>query len=293
MEEFPFPVDIEQLATQAIQFVPRFITALGIIALFWLIFRIGRGWTKAALGRAGFDETLVGLLVDNVLKYVVMAFAFVMAADQVGVNVTAALAGISVAGIAIGFAAQDTLANVIAGFLIFFDKPFEVGDWVTVAGENGQIREITLRTTRIRTRNNTYVVIPNKRIIDEVLVNHSKHGATRVDCPLGIAYKEFIPEARRVLLEAAGGLEGVLADPPPAVIVDQLGASSVDLEVRVWVEDARLEESIRYDVTEAGKLALDAAGIQIPFPHLQLFVDDVEERVWTSAEQRIRPSASL
>jgi small conductance mechanosensitive channel len=202
-----------------------------------------------------------------------------MAASQLGFNVAAALAGIGVVGLAVGFAAQDSLANMISGFLIFWDKPFQVGDIITVEGQYGKIAQITMRTTRIRTPDNTYVIIPNKNIIDSVLTNHSKHGEVRLNVPIGIAYKEHIPDARRVLLEAVAGLEGVLADPPPDVVVSETAASSVDLMVRVWIADAYQERPVYHRVLEASKLALDAAGIQIPFPHLQLFVDDVEGRV--------------
>jgi small conductance mechanosensitive channel len=206
-----------------------------------------------------------------------------MAADQLGINVGAALAGIGIAGIALGFAAQDSLANTIAGFVIFWDKPFEVGDWVEVGSQYGRVTNITIRTTRIRTLRNTYVVIPNKKVIDEVLVNHSKHGETRVDVPVGIAYKESIPRAREVLLQAAAAIDGVLADPAPDVVVTGLGASSVDMEVRVWIVQADREIAIFHRVMEESKLALDAAGIEIPYHHLQLFVEKVEDRVWEKA----------
>jgi small conductance mechanosensitive channel len=122
-------------------------------------------------------------------------------------------------------------------------------------------------------------VIPNKKVIDDAVINHSKHGETRVDVPVGIAYKESIPEARRALLEAAGRLDDVMSDPAPSIVVQELGGSSVNLLVRVWISDASRELPVFYAVMEASKLALDAAGIQIPYPHLQLFWDDVEDRV--------------
>jgi small-conductance mechanosensitive channel len=147
------------------------------------------------------------------------------------------------------------------------------------------VQEITLRTTRIRTNNNTYVVIPNKRIIDEVLVNHSKHGATRIDVPIGIAYKESIPRAREVILEAVRGIEHVIENPAPDVVVVGLGASSVDLEARVWINEAAEEQPVSRRAVEVAKLALDKAGIEIPYPHLQLFVENVEDRVWQSASR--------
>jgi small conductance mechanosensitive channel len=203
-----------------------------------------------------------------------------MAASQLGLNVAAALAGLGVAGLAVGLAAQDSIANMIAGFLIFWDKPFGVGDYLTVGDSYGEVRGITIRTTRIRTNENKYVVIPNKQIMDGVLINHSMFGETRVNVPLGIAYKEYVPEARRVLLKALQSVDGVLENPAPDIVVESLGGSSVNLVVRVWIQDMSAEKPVFYRTLEACKLALDAAGIQIPYPHLQLFVENVEDRVW-------------
>lgn len=280
-------VDPQQLAMMAVGYLPRLLAALAVLFVFWLLLKATRPALRAVFRRADFAEPLIRLLVDNVYRYTVLLFALVMAARQVGIDMGAALTGIGVAGIALGFAAQDSLANTIAGFMIFWDKPFHVGDFVTTQGEYGEVVNITMRTTRIRTRENTYLVIPNKEIIDEPLINHSMFGETRINVPVGIAYKEDIREARRVLLDAIEGIDGVEEEPPPAVVVRELGDSSVNLELRVWIRDSSQERPIFFVVLEAAKLALDAAGIQIPFPHLQLFVDEVEERVWERA-QRLR-----
>jgi small conductance mechanosensitive channel len=282
METLQRILDIQAVTEWVVLFIPKLIVAVLIMIAFFAAYRITRRPLGAILERAGFDRVLVTLLVENIYRFALIIFGLVMAASQLGVNVGAALAGIGVVGIAIGFAAQDALANTIAGFMIFWDKPFRVGEWVTVRDQYGEVRDITLRSTRIRTNQNTYVVIPNKHVIDEVLVNHSHHGETRVDVPVGIAYKEDIVAAREVLLDAVKGLPEVAANPEPSVVVEELGASSVDLLVRVWIEDAGDEQPVLYAVMEASKRALDAAGIQIPFHHLQLFVDQVEDRVWES-----------
>lgn len=278
-------LDVDYIVNSITAFLPDVLAALIILFVFWLGFRLSRKPLKLVLERAGFHDNLIKLLIDNVYKSVLLFFSIVMAGGQIGINIGAMLAGFGVAGIAIGFAAQDTLANTIAGFMIFWDKPFEVGDWITVSDQYGQTNRITLRSTRIRTNNNTYVVIPNKRVIDEVLVNHSKHGDTRIEVPVGIAYKEKIPEAREVILKRIGEIEDVLKDPAPDVVVSQMGASSVDMLVRVWIGDAKDEKPVFFNVMEQSKLALDAAGIEIPYPHLQLFVENVEDRVWEKAGQ--------
>lgn len=289
-------LDVEVLATQVVawvvQAIPDIVVAVVFLIGFWVLFKASEYPLRKALHAADFHETLIEMIVGSFYRYVVLGFGVVMAAGQLGVNLGAVLASIGVVGIAIGFAAQDTLSNIIAGFLIFFDKPFQVGDWVDVADEVGEVSEITMRTTRIKTKRNTWVVIPNKKIIDEVLVNHSKQGATRVDVPVGIAYKEYIPDARNVLEEAVKYLPGVIAHPPPQVVVKSLGGSSVDLEVRVWIDKASNEPPVACAVVEASKLALDAAGIEIPYPHLQLFVDDIREPVWKGLQALKSPDAA-
>lgn len=272
-------IDVKELLTAVVAFVPKVGAALLVLVAFWLIYRVSRPGLRAALHKADFHEALIRLMVDNLYRYAIMIVSLVMAADQLGINVGAALAGLGVAGIALGFAAQDSVANVISGIMIFWDKPFIVGDWIRTEGNCGKVTEITLRSTRIRTNRNTYVVIPNKSVIDAVLENYSKHGELRIDVPIGIAYKEDIRQAREVLLEAVRKIPGVMAQPQPDVVVESLGDSSVNLLVRAWIETADEMQPKTFVVVEASKLALDAAGIQIPYPHLQLFVDDVEERV--------------
>ncbi len=283
MDQLSQFLNVEAIATAAVTFTPRLIVAIVILIGFWFMYRLSHRPLEAVLRRSGLEPVLVSLLVDKIYHFSLILFALIMAAGQVGINVGAALAGIGVVGIAIGFAAQDLLSNVISGFVIFWDKPFAVGDFVTVHDQYGSVTNVTLRSTRIRTNRNTFVVLPNKRIIDDVLVNHSKHGETRLDIPVGIAYKENIPEARDVILAAVRELDGVAGEPTPSVVVDGLGDSSVDLLVRVWIEEAKDEQPVYYRVIEASKLALDEAGIQIPYPHLQLFVDDVEDRVLEKA----------
>jgi small conductance mechanosensitive channel len=285
-------LDVSAVVNGIVAYIPNLLAAAVILLVAYLVARFTRPPLRKTLRRADFSRGLTELLVDNVYSVAIMAIAAVMAADQVGINVTAALTGMGIAGVAAGFAAQDSLANSIAGFLIFWDKPFTVGDFVSVQEEYGEVTEITLRTTRIRTRNNTYVVIPNKEIIDGVLVNHSMYGETRVDIPVGIAYKESVDEARAALLEALEKIDGLLDDPEPRVVVAGLGDSSVNLEVRVWIAEADIERPVYFRTIEACKTALDEADIEIPFPHMQLFVDDVKPAVFRRATETLELETS-
>jgi small conductance mechanosensitive channel len=270
-------VDVQGLATQFIEWLPRFFVAVLILVSFLIGSKLTRKPLGAGLRRSGLADALVSLLVDKIYHFGVVIFGLVMALDQLGVNVAAALAGLGVAGIAVGFAAQDALTNIISGIMIFIDRPFRVGDWVTTSDVYGKVSEITLRTTRIRTNRNTWVVIPNRAIIDSVLENHSKRGGMRVDVPVGIAYKEDIDRAREILLDAVRDIPDQWRDLEPEVAVVALGNSSVDLQVRVWIENPGRLRPTHAEIVERSKKALDAAGIEIPFPHLQLFVDDVKD----------------
>ena len=283
MQKLLDSIDVSQLMTQVIAFVPKLVAALVLLVIFWVLARVLGRVLRRLMARAGIEDALIGLLIDNILYYAVMIVGLVMAAAQLGIEVGAALAGLGVVGLALAFAAQDSVANVISGIIIFWDKPFVVGDWIKVEEQFGRVNNITLRSTRIRTPRNTYVVIPNKSIIDAVLENLSQHGELRVDVALGIAYKEDIRAARRVLLEAVSKIDTVKDDPAPDVVVEELGDSSVNLKIRVWIDAAKDRQSTYFKAIEAAKQALDEAGIEIPFPHLQLFVDDVEDRVWNKA----------
>lgn len=292
MNWLPFDIDAAQVQLALTAFMPRLAAALLVLAGFWLLLRVTQPALRAALQRAQFVDGLIRLLVDGVFRGAIFVLGVAMAMSQLGINITALLAGVGVAGIALGFAAQETVANMIAGFLIFWDRPFKIGDYITTEDQYGEVKEITLRTTRIRTLDNTYVVIPNKQIIGDTLVNHSMYGETRVVVKIGIAYKERIAEARAVILEAIKGVTGAMTDPAPDVVARSLGDSSVDLEVRVWVDDPALERPVGARLVEACKVALDQAGIEIPFPHQQLFIENIDDRVWEKAARFLgRPRA--
>jgi len=121
-------LNVELLVTQFVAWLPSLVAAVVIVIFFWLIFQLTRSGFERLLERVGFDPALSGMLV-NVYRFALFAFGIVMAASQLGINVGAALAGLGVLGLTIGFAAKDSLSNIMAGFLIFWDKPFRVGDW--------------------------------------------------------------------------------------------------------------------------------------------------------------------
>lgn len=284
-------LDAERARALLTAAVPRVVSAVLILLVFWVIWRSTRPLLRGVLVRAGFADALIEMLVEGLYKGTLVVVALITSASQVGINVAAALAGLGVAGIALGFAAQETVANMIAGFLVFWDRPFKIGDYITTQDRYGRVQEITMRTTRIRTMENTYVIIPNKQIIGDMLVNHSLYGEMRINVPIGIAYKESIARAREVLLPVIRGVPGVLAHPPAEVVAWSLGDSSVNLQARAWIADAAAERSTQFAMLEACKQALDTAGIEIPFPHLQLFVENVSEQALRGLASLSRPTS--
>ena len=279
MKELFTQIDPTILQSKIISYTPNIFGAIIILIFAYLLFKSASFSLRKILRKSKIEEALINIII-TILKIVFFVLTALMAVGQLGINVNAALAGIGVAGIAIGFASQDALSNIVAGFVIFFDKPFRVGDYVTYEKYYGRIEEITIRSTRIRTQDNTYIVIPNQKIINEVVIDHTTNGNTRVVISVDIAYKESIDQAREVLLKAVAQIEGVLVNPVPDVVVDELGDSGVKLFVRVWIADASIERRVYFETVETVKKTLDKAGIQIPFPHLQLFVDDVKDDIF-------------
>jgi small conductance mechanosensitive channel len=221
------------------------------------------------------DAGLQGLLQRS---YRVVAYIFIGAIvlSQLGFNVTALVAGLSIVGIAVGFAARDSLENFISGVTILIDEPFKVGDYIVVDDEYGQVHEITLRSTRIRTVPNEIMVLPNTQMITNRVVNHTKQNTLRIDIDFGIAYKEIPDDARQVLLPIVDGDDRILSRPDPTVIVTEMAASSVNMKLRFYIRDASEELAVRWEYTEKVREALREADIEIPFPHLQLFVDEAK-----------------
>src|SRR5205085_352755 len=154
--------------------------------------------------KANVDSSIRDML-GHLLKWSIMGFGIVIACNQIGIQIAALLTGVSIIGLAIGFAAQETLANFIAGVVIFWDKPFRVGDWIEVEGVFGQVQRVTFRSTRLLDLNGIAVVFPNTAMLSHRVSNHTTHPLTRVNVPIGIAYKESITDARKVLLGLTGG----------------------------------------------------------------------------------------
>jgi small conductance mechanosensitive channel len=257
-------------------FLERGLQALAAFLLLYVIYRLLSKALFRVLDRAESIEPGLQSVLLKTFRVVMLVFIGTIVLDQLGVNVAVLIGGLSIAGIIAGFAARDSLENFISGVTILVDKPFRVGDYIVIEDEYGQVDEITLRSTRIRTVRNEIVVLPNSQMITQRVVNHTKRNVLRIDIELGIAYKEYPEEAREVLLPLTADDDRILSEPSPTVVVTGMGDSSVDMALRFYVRDPSQEVPIRWEYTEKVREALREADIEIPFPHRQLFLDEAK-----------------
>jgi len=218
-------------------------------------------------------DDIVFDLLNKFAGAIVYVSAAVIALDLLGINVMPFIAGAGVAGVAIGFAAKDTLSNLIAGVLLIVDRPFEIGDRIEVwdaprgSATWGDVIDIGLRATKIRTTDNIVIVIPNNKIMTRDIINYTLiSDSIRVRINVGIAYDADVQKASDILVGLAADVPWVSKHPAPKVVVRNFGDSAVDLQLRVWINDARQRMNTISTITDQTKTAFDEAGIEIPFP---------------------------
>jgi small conductance mechanosensitive channel len=274
MQDFRFwQGSVNTIVLGALAFIPRLVAAVILFGIFWLFYRIVRRIILGSMTRAHVDSSIRDML-GAMLRWSILGFALVIACDQIGIQIAALLTGVSIIGLAIGFAAQETLANFIAGVVIFCDKPFKVGDWIIIDNIFGKILRVSFRSTRMLNLSGETIVMPNTYMLSNRVANHSTHPMIRVEIPISIAYKESIDSARTALLAIVHGDERICKDPPPSVAVSACADSSVNLLIWLWIHDESVEKSVFYEYLEKAKKALDAANIEIPFPHMQLLLEN-------------------
>jgi small-conductance mechanosensitive channel len=224
-------------------------------------------------------DDIIFELLSRFAGFIIIATAIIIALDSLGVNVMPFIAGAGVAGVAIGFAAKDTLSNLIAGILLIIDRPFEVGDrievWSAPSGTStwGDVIDIGLRATKIKTTDNIVIIIPNNEIMLRDIINYTTISESiRVRINIGIAFDADIQKAKDIILQVAESAEWVAKKPPPKVVVRKFAESSVDLQLRVWIKDARKRMTTISYITDAVKTQFDKHGVEIPYPRRVVYV---------------------
>ncbi len=243
---------------------PGILSGVAVFLFFWFLARLTKRILRRVFERADTDPALVNMVLPLV-RAAFLAIGVLAAVEQMGVNVGSLLAGVGIAGLAIGLAAQETLANLLAGFLLLWDRPFRIGDSVTVGGVFGTVTDVGLRSTRLRTLEQREVTIPNKEVAQGHVINHSRFPAVRLNVPFSVGYRESVARVRELLLAEIAKDPGVLADPAPQVVVTALAESGVSLELRVWVATPVPDSASLFWFLELVHVTLGRAGVEMPF----------------------------
>lgn len=263
-----FTADTLSLAADYLLSVVAFIAILvvGRYLAKWVRDLIRRG-----LDKPGVDRTLTKFS-SNFAYYAIFLLSLFVALEEVGVETASFVAVLAAASFAVGLALQGTLANFAAGIMLLIFRPFSVGDYVDIAGETGFVRDIQLFFTRLTTRENRLVIIPNGDIFGATIENIFAHDEIRVDCDVGTDYPADIDETRKVLLEAARQVDDRIKEKGEQAALVELGGSSINWQVRIWATPDNYFR-LRQELTRQVKYHLDEAGIGIPYPQMDVHLD--------------------
>ncbi len=252
------------------QYLQQFLMAL-------LIFFVGKFAVKLVIGflnklmtRSKVDETLIKFSL-SLSHIALMTIVIIAAISKLGVQTTSFVAILGAAGLAVGLALQGSLSNFASGVLLIVFKPIKVGDFIEGGGVTGEVLEISIFTTILKTPDNKKVIVPNAKLGNDNIINYSAQGTRRVDLSVGISYSDDMQKARNLLTDLLNSDERVLQDPEPFVGVAELGDSSVNLTVRPWVNVADYWD-VFFDMNQKIKEVLDSNDFSIPFPQQDVHV---------------------
>jgi len=246
---------------------------LGAIAIFFIGKWLAKQFLKlmrSGMERAQVDATLISFF-SNVIYVAIIIAIVVAAASNLGINTSSFIAIFGAAGLAIGLALKDTLANVGAAVLIIFFRPFKVNDAIEVSGVAGTVKTINLFSTTLTTADNRSIIIPNGTLIAGNIINNTSNIHRRIDLILDIDYHDNLKVAKEVIATVLSEHPKVLKEPAFVVAVGALAANSVQLYARPWVLSEEYWD-VRFELIEAIKLKFDEHHITVPFPQMDLHV---------------------
>ena len=217
------------------------------------------------MGKRNYEKSLKGFLCD-LLRAILKVLLVLSILGTLGVETTSFAAILAAAGLAIGMALQGSLSNFAGGVMIMIFKPFKVGDLIEGQGVVGVVKDIEIFTTKLLTPENKLAIIPNGTLSNGNITNFSAEGKLRVDLTIGIGFDENIKTAKDVLMNVLKQNPNILKEPSPTVDVCELAESSINLAVRPWASVEHYWD-VYFGTLEACKIALDEAGIEIPYPH--------------------------
>ena len=258
--------------------MPEIIATIGIAEWFRAALLVSIGFIVAKLASRFFRSVTENklsthhrLLGSMLIFYILFLIFFLSGLKQLGFSMSVLLGAAGVLSVAVGFASQTSASNLISGLFLIAEKPFEIGDVLKLDEYTGEVISIDLISIKLRTFDNVMIRVPNETLIKTTFTNLSRFPIRRVDLVIGIAYNEDIEQARQLLLKMASDHQRALEHPEPFCIVTQFNASSVDLQLSVWVLRTELKDA-KSELLIAAKNALDEAGIEIPYPHTSLYI---------------------
>lgn len=261
------------LSTGALHLGMRVLLAIVFFLVGVQLIKLIRNIIKRSMQRANAEVGAIQF-VDSFVKAALYVILVVLLATSCGVDAASTVAVLGSAGVAIGLAVQGSLSNLAGGVLILMLKPFKVGDYIIEShtGKEGFVKEIHIFFTKLLTHDNQTVILPNGSLANNSLVNVTAQDCRRIDIIVPVSYKADLKRAKEVLREVLEKDEAAMKEKERIVFVERLGNSSVDLGVRCWLKQADYWTG-KWRITENCKLALDAAGIEIPFNQLDVHLD--------------------
>lgn len=262
---------IDKAIDMIMEYGPKVLLAIIVLLIGLRLIKVVGKMMNKAFERSGTDVTLRPFLL-NLTSWILKVLLFISVASMVGVETTSFVAVLGAAGLAIGLALQGTLANFAGGVLILTLKPYEVGDLIEVNGSLGVVKEVHIFNTILLSPENKTIILPNGSVSNSDITNYTREGMIRVDLNIGVAYDADLKLAKSTIMEVMLKDERVLRDPAPTCAVSELGDSAVNLVVRPWCNPDHYWD-VAFDTLENSKIALDNAGVAIPFPQLDVHLD--------------------
>lgn len=256
--------DPEILGAAAGDFTANLVVGTATFFVYYLLWRITDRVVRPITQRVGLDRTTQDF-TSTLLKFAILTLAVVNALAAVGVNTASLLTSLGIVGLTIGFAARDALSNLISGLLIYWDRPFVIGDLLEIDQHYGRVERITLRSTRVITPDGRMLAVPNTQIINSTVASYTNFPHLRIDIAVTIGVNENIDRVRAILLGLVRDDPDYMDTPAPVVVVTRLNDYNVALELRAWLDDERAHIAARTALREAAFRALGAAGVDMPF----------------------------
>lgn len=263
---------LEDFVRGAGSFVGKLVGALIIWFIGKKLVKLAQKVFEKILRKSELDESVIVFLC-SLVKFVLYCLVIIIIIGTLGVETASLITVFGSAGLAIGLALQGSLSNFAGGILILITKPFQIGDYISATGLEGSVAKIDLLYTKLNTVDNKIIMIPNGTLANSSIVNVGKEDVRRVDITVGISYESDIKTAKQVFADVIKKNSLVLKDKEIKIIVAALGASSVDIQTRVWVKSENYWDAM-FELTEAYKYALDENGISIPYNQLDVHIQN-------------------